>query len=200
MADAAAPCQHRNSAANQQGAVAAESVPTVLVMTPGEYAAWNSARPPRAVCEVAATEDEEAGSDKADADGGAGEEDDAADEKRPRKSGPPRAAVAEPPREPDKPATLRGVVFTTMAELRGHVRTIVGRGNPLAEEDAAFMVELLRHHPKAKTLFADATEAPTCVLRVVVVVWSWLCDRPTTSCDAFHSRGSRRLWWWAAHC
>ena len=83
-------------------------VASVKILSPEQYAAWNKARTPREIIEVPQDPEELAREAAAEA---AQQAEDEADRKR-RKEG-------------DKPATVNGIVFQAMKDLRKHVKVCV---------------------------------------------------------------------------
>jgi len=141
----APPTDHQDTATND----AEKPLRTVLTLTPSEYEHWKQTRVPRKIVEpVAVADDSVAARDSAD-----GENSD-------------KQVGSEPQKETDKPVTIHGELFESMAALRKRVKDIVARGNPMENDDRDFLVTLLKHHPQAKSQFADAPMEPHYVFRI----------------------------------
>ena len=143
-----------------------QTAPVVWVMTPAEYSSWKKTRVARQISEQHAKDDEAEDDDDDDDDASESnlheEQCDGGRDDAPAKKKPSRGDDGQK----DAPATVHGIVFESMPALRKYVKAIIARGNPVAKEDAEFLVDLLQYHPKAKSIFDGATNAPTYSFRV----------------------------------
>ena len=125
----------------------------VLRLTPQEYETWLSNRTPRVIKEIPVKKVEE-------------EEQKTKTSETSSDVAPEDKAASKRTKTVDDPTTIGGVTFDGVRALRQHVKAIIAKSNPVAEEDQTFLVKLLHLHPNAKRLFANATQSPTYKLAI----------------------------------